>query len=293
MAIVITNATSHIGSEVLKKSSSHVTNHPDIDKLNSLGFCSSVTTLPRSGMSILKSEKALKADVLRQNVEESSRSAMGVRKRERLDHLSLEQKIMRRKLKNRVAAQSARDRKKARLDELEISVKVLEKEVGYLPHLPVLLLFFSDPVLISGQSFHFLEASISVLMFCFLTIMPDSEKKHKCSKQLYIMKNSINREKDFSRSFKQASLINGPLQKEQDLPVLVLLMMQYVFLQVMMSLMTSLTCFSSTVKSYSRVLQNRKILFHPTPTVCGMEKANMPVIKWWGPQQKSWNPSKN
>lgn len=35
-----------------------------------------------------------------------------------------------RKLKNRVAAQSSRDRKKARLDDLETEVRILKEKVG-------------------------------------------------------------------------------------------------------------------------------------------------------------------
>lgn len=58
--------------------------------------------------------------------EESSCSQKKGRKRS-LDHLSYEEKLQRKKLKNREAAQTSRDRKKARMDELERVVKFLEK----------------------------------------------------------------------------------------------------------------------------------------------------------------------
>lgn len=50
------------------------------------------------------------------------------RKRANLDHLSPEERLMRRKLKNRVAAQTARDKKKAQTDEMEILISDLQAE---------------------------------------------------------------------------------------------------------------------------------------------------------------------
>ncbi|KRZ77743.1 X-box-binding protein 1, partial [Trichinella papuae] len=54
------------------------------------------------------------------------------RRRERLSNLTPEQKLQRRKLKNRVAAQCARDRKKKALANLESNAALLETENLYL-----------------------------------------------------------------------------------------------------------------------------------------------------------------
>ena len=51
------------------------------------------------------------------------------RKRANLDHLSPEEKLMRRKLKNRVAAQNARDKKRAKMEDMEIELQRIKVNI--------------------------------------------------------------------------------------------------------------------------------------------------------------------
>lgn len=58
----------------------------------------------------------------------SDETGAKVRKRANLDHMTLEEKMMRRKLKNRVAAQNARDKKRMKMEDMEVTVRQLQQQ---------------------------------------------------------------------------------------------------------------------------------------------------------------------
>lgn len=79
--------------------------------------------------------------VIKEEISDMENSSTGKppRKRQRLDHLTTEEKVMRRKLKNRVAAQTARDRKKMRMDQLEAQLAELSEHIKELTDLTSVL----------------------------------------------------------------------------------------------------------------------------------------------------------
>lgn len=67
------------------------------------------------------------------DADESSMDEFLVRgKKRRLDHLTWEEKLQRKKLKNRVAAQTSRDRKKAKMEEMEQTIQQQTDQISEL-----------------------------------------------------------------------------------------------------------------------------------------------------------------
>ena len=203
------------------------------------------------------------------------------RKRQRLDHLSQEEKIMRRKMKNRVAAQTARDRKKAKMAELEEQVIELETEKRMLMLVNIEL---------QNKNADLQKENTDLKLRIGQT---DSKVTIKQEPAPVTGSNTVNetesRLSDSSRSLEHASFINVPLQKGQDLRILTLWMMQFIYLPVVARLMLCLTYFSSVVKIFYSLKMS-------TSLYQNMEKAERikyQPLKWWGPQQKAWNPTKN
>lgn len=86
----------------------------------------------RNSMNSFESDESLYSKDLMSTKGEKSSAQLNQqrpkRKREKLDHLSNEEKILRRKMKNRISAQSARDRKKMKMNDLQDQLAALSEE---------------------------------------------------------------------------------------------------------------------------------------------------------------------
>lgn len=205
------------------------------------------------------------------------------RKRQRLDHLSQEEKIMRRKMKNRVAAQTARDRKKARMVELEEQVLELETERKMLLLANMNLRTQNDALQKENEE---LKLRLSE------TDITSEVKEQVPVTQLKTVTDVESRLTDSSGSLDHASFINVPLQKGQDLQLLSLWMMHFAYLPLIVRLMLFLIYCNSILKICSS-LKISAHLFQNLPVSETPESVKCLPLKWWGPHQKAWNPTKN
>ncbi|GFQ99489.1 putative transcription factor XBP-1 [Trichonephila clavata] len=173
------------------------------------------------------------------------------RKRQRLDHLTQDEKIMRRKMKNRVAAQTARDRKKAKMCELEEQNMELQKETRYL-----LITTLDQQKIIDDQMKRIasLEKRLAELS------QSKSEETTKSNSKSKVKGENKSSELAENRSLGQASLINVSQLKRQDLQMLSFWMMHLVYLPAIARLLTFWIYYKTATM----------ILCHVTSLMCGV-----------------------
>jgi len=196
----------------------------------------------------------------------------GPRKRRRLTHLTPDEKMLRRKLKNRVAAQTARDRKKALMQDLEEKVAKLEEENKQL----------------RKQNSNLKEASSSL-------VEENAALKSRLSQPVQV---TIKTESEPIRSAAPAV----PLQKER-VQILSRWMAQYSALAMILSLVASVACAKklqqtqegASSRKRKQPRPSRRILQEEIPIKQEVEipeePSAPPLAQWWGSPQQSWNPS--
>ncbi|XP_037231200.1 X-box-binding protein 1 isoform X1 [Falco rusticolus] len=208
------------------------------------------------------------------------------RKRQRLTHLSPEEKALRRKLKNRVAAQSARDRKKARMTELEQQVVELEEE--------------NQRLLLENQLLREKTCNLALEnqeLRCRLGL--DALKVEEGSEPQVVKESQVDEIRLVTGSAESAALrLRVPLQQVQAQQSPLLITSTWILMTVIQTLsliscwafwtVWTQRCFSHTLvqsqcawKSWRKTSVEKQIPYQPPP------------LPLWGPHQLSWRPLMN
>lgn len=178
------------------------------------------------------------------------------RKRQRLTHLTPGEKLQRRKMKNRVAAQAARDRKKAHMDELEDLVKHLQYENQRLARENLLL---KDA-----------------------QVCPNCTTNRAAVKET--QQSSISTLVKSEPTSKSAEL--SPQQKERVQTLLVLMMACYA------TTLTFHMTYSKYTPSSYKTVSTAQPLDLTMSSQARLRSSQNTFLPWWGPCQNSWNPTK-
>ncbi|CAM9527562.1 unnamed protein product [Bubo scandiacus] len=210
------------------------------------------------------------------------------RKRQRLTHLSPEEKALRRKLKNRVAAQSARDRKKARMTELEAQVVELEEENQKLLLENRLLRERTCNLALENQ-----ELRCRLGLDALKT--EDEEEKPQVVKE-----SQVDEIRLVTGSAESAALrLRVPLQQVQAQQSPFLITSTWILMAVTLQMQSLIYCWAFwtvwTQRCFSNTLIQHQCAWKSWRKRC-LEKQvpyQPPLLPLWGPHQLSWRPLMN
>lgn len=233
-------------------------------------------------------------------------------KKRRLDHLSWEEKLQRKKLKNRVAAQTSRDRKKARMEEMEQTVNELTEQTEMLKNKCDSLQAINESLLIKN---HKLDKEVEMLKEQLKQLQSAQELQPQQQKQEQVSQKSLDCV-DFDSLLKGSavSLINPlpqgmkesksmtqnkgynnkrPVFDESSVAALWKIVALCLLYKTCSKISTPLN-WKSLPKVYSQIsLQTWKEAIQKATQMLPKMKASQSdcLDQWWGPHQKSWNPA--
>uniref|UniRef100_A0A673H644 X-box-binding protein 1 n=1 Tax=Sinocyclocheilus rhinocerous TaxID=307959 RepID=A0A673H644_9TELE len=215
---------------------------------------------------------------------DSTVSGAPLRKRQRLTHLSPEEKAQRRKLKNRVAAQTARDRKKAKMGELEQQVLELELENEKL-HV--------ENGLLREQTSDLLSENEELRQRLGLDTLEEKEK-------VQVLESEVSDLGLVTGSSESAALrLRVPPQQVQAQQSPNLKTSPWILSALALQTLSLISClvFWTSLTQSSSSRQSSQKHRSPSQSLCWMEvqesKYLPPHLQLWGPHQLSWRPLMN
>ncbi|XP_055372365.1 LOW QUALITY PROTEIN: uncharacterized protein LOC129606217 [Condylostylus longicornis] len=235
-------------------------------------------------------------------------------KKRRLDHLTWEEKMQRKKLKNRVAAQTSRDRKKAKMDQMEQTITDLTERAEILQNKCTTLEAINNSLMTKNQK---LDVQVQELdrQLKFLQ-QQMKEEKFNISASCDEMKSDCI-DSDSNNSNRSAESITYPLPKgtvpesmlfgytkqqgkdyykgKAVTPLLKIIMLCLLY-KICSKTSTSTNLKISTLKNlpnfYSQMSQKswKKIIERAAMLMPKVQaKQSNCLDEWWGPHQNAWS----